>query len=625
MTSAAGVHHKAGIIPLVDYAEEGLPVSAYSVDDGLDDTSGSEYSEAPSIHELGTFEVKEIIGVGSNDHGQGMMFNVRWAGFDEREDTWEPASELLGCKALVRAFYEKLIAESPTQLDDPELAMPPIFRESTDEDAHQADFLLSAKHVQPPIDDPQAGWSDDEVEEEGIEWEDAQQPRYLEHSDVWSRYDVPGNGTMTDAVLRLTPAAAFLRTLTTRTSTHVTLDGTLTGLTIILNLISNEQLMSEATEEELGSPVKTLIISIWLIVCLKVHNNRAPTVYEPAWRQCATLKDIAIAIACDSDKFTSNPTFMDLIKYWTGRIEALRSAGGDWSDFAWWRDIPVGPKLFTRRPLCLEEKTYSRILTRRGLVTFAEFVLKKELESGRSPLRNIWHQQREWVLQEALLMFASMSPALLQACIHGEIIALREQTGHPVQEELETINSRGNEAPGTYANSFTDRSGMALSPIHLMPVIQDMNRYIKKKLSKDDNQWAAAIDKTWCPTADWSEAHNLQGYRRYTDWRPKNKKKPRKLEKCKARKAIIRSFVKQLEKRVREATEAGRHLSPCPRAIVNIGFSVRPQNRLLRSHAKHNQSNYIMNLFHALLVHRYRDDFVLQQTIIYTCWKVSQS
>ncbi len=72
------------------------------------------------------------------------------------------------------------------------------------------------------------------------------------------------------------------------------------------------------------------------------------------------------------------------------------------------------------------------------------------------------------------------------------------------------------------------------------------------------------------------------------------------------------------------ATAAGHGLLPCPRAIANIGFSVRPHNRLFKSHARHNQSNYIMNLFHALLVHHYQDEFLLQQTIIYTCWKVSQ-
>lgn len=469
------------------------------------------------------------------------------------------------------------------------------------------------------------------AEGEEIGDEEAQSPIFLRETFDCGQYEVQGQATGAGTTLAPT-VNQFLETLLEKSCTRMTRSSTVTGLAGFVGRFSNDLLLSEITTKDtatsLSLPVKALIISIWLIVCLKVHNGRAPTVQDPAWRQCATLKGIAIAIASDSDeiitrhvlpssdKITSHDVLLNLIRYWTARMEAFKPR--EWSDIPWWRDIPGG-ELFARYSVCLKEATFLNVLNRGGLCGFTEFVLKKELESGQSPLRHIWDHDDEWVMAKALLMFASMSPPLLEACIRGDVIALREQAGHPVQEELAVINAREDSAPGTYGNYFTDRSGMAPSPIHLMPIVKDLNRYIKKRPTEADNKWAATIDKTWCPKMDWSDDLNLQGLRRYTDWRPNYKKKP--LEPCRPRKVIIQAFSKELEKQLRKS-EYG--LLPCPRAIVNIGFSVRPHHRLSKSHAKHNQSNYIMNLFHALLVHHYGDEFLLQQTTLYTCWRASE-
>lgn len=71
MTDAAGARHKAGTIPIANYAEEHVPVSSIdkSLENALD--SGSEYSEAPSVQGIRIFGVEEILEVGPDDHGDG--------------------------------------------------------------------------------------------------------------------------------------------------------------------------------------------------------------------------------------------------------------------------------------------------------------------------------------------------------------------------------------------------------------------------------------------------------------------------------------------------------------------------------------------------------------------------
>lgn len=69
MTDAAGARHKAGTIPIANYAEEDVPASSIdkSLENALD--SGSEYLEAPSVHGTRIFEVEEILEVRPDDHG----------------------------------------------------------------------------------------------------------------------------------------------------------------------------------------------------------------------------------------------------------------------------------------------------------------------------------------------------------------------------------------------------------------------------------------------------------------------------------------------------------------------------------------------------------------------------
>lgn len=43
-------------------------------------------------------------------------YKVKWKGFTEDHNTWEPASSLAGCRALINKFYEKVQTQLPEKI-----------------------------------------------------------------------------------------------------------------------------------------------------------------------------------------------------------------------------------------------------------------------------------------------------------------------------------------------------------------------------------------------------------------------------------------------------------------------------------------------------------------------------
>lgn len=592
-----------------------------------DDTM-SEYSEPPAIEAVGEFEVAEIVAAGQDEHGRGLMFEVRWVDFVET--TWQPAFELLSVKHLVRKFYEREALAMNTQLDDPDFAMPEMFSSADADKTNQSEFLLGAGVVQAPADDPQSNPDDgnegDGKEIEGTLYEDIEEISVLYD---WSRYEardllkvemMPWDGT---------GAATFAQLLLKKTATRSIGDETKRGFLRSLHDIGNSKIVEEVAGTTVTPAVKALYISVWLIVCLKVHNERPPTEHQPAHVQCAVLHHSAVQIAVRlaaqyEDSENSEDYIIDLIRYWSNRLGDIRSVHGSWDDVHWWQTISQNISLFPLHPDPIADE-FLDSLNQEGYSGLLRVVLETEMTGGKSPLRIIWEKHNLWVRTEALKMFCSIPLNVLEAFIQGTLPSLSEREGSPVQVEMTMIKDRGDTAPGTYGNFFTDRSGMALSPLVLGPIVEDMRRYIKPKPTMEDHEWAIEVDNVLCPKKGWTKALIRKGFRRYTDWRPKDKKRPdQKPEKNRCRRGIIASFTQELLGSCEEAARSHRMYSPMPRALTNIGFSVKPHNRLFRHHAKHFQSNYIMNLFHALLMCRYGNLFRLQQMTLYTCWRPSQ-
>ena len=222
-------------------------------------------------------------------------------------------------------------------------------------------------------------------------------------------------------------------------------------------------------------------------------------------------------------------------------------------------------------------------------------------------------------------MLGTMEPLLLRACICGTVGALAERHGSVVRKELLSIAER-EVTPGTYANFFTDRSGMALTPAQLRVVLEGMKRYLNLKASSPDLIWIWKIDRLHFPKKNWLRANVDGGLRRYTDWKPNDPKHPnRPFKRDERRRAVLFHFIKEVERVISSYETAGRLHVPCVRPLTEVGYAKRPCHRLEKHHAKHVNSNYIMNLFHAVMMASLGRDFRLQQVILYSCWRSGQA
>ncbi len=89
---------------------------------------------------------------------------------------------------------------------------------------------------------------------------------------------------------------------------------------------------------------------------------------------------------------------------------------------------------------------------------------------------------------------------------------------------------------------------------------------------------------------------------------------------------MLFNFIEEVEKMTVAAKVVGRLHVPCARPLTEVGYAKRPNHRLSAHHAKHVQSNYIMNLFHVLMMKAFHNDFRLQQVVaLYSCWRSGQA
>ena len=142
-----------------------------------------------------------------------------------------------------------------------------------------------------------------------------------------------------------------------------------------------------------------------------------------------------------------------------------------WDQIGWWKAIPLLPNLFPDK-----EDTFQNHLLRlweeEDLTAMTNYCLKLDPEAGKSPLAR--YEAPEYTLSRSRRMLGSMDPLLLAACVRGTVASLAETEGDPVRKELQVIAARDDVSPGTYANFFTDHTGMAITPAQLQLVVRNM-------------------------------------------------------------------------------------------------------------------------------------------------------
>ncbi len=204
------------------------------------------------------------------------------------------------------------------------------------------------------------------------------------------------------------------------------------------------------------------MITIWLIICLKAHNNLGIMAYLHARKHCASLARTAVELYDDPDQEGPSKSLLRLsLAYWERRIRETyaysKTAGYVlWDQIRWWKAIPSLPNLFQDKEDTLQNHLL-RLWEEEDLTATTNYCLKLGLEAGKSPLAR--YEAPEYTLSRSRRMLGSMDPLLLAACVRGTVASLAETEGSLVRKELLVIAARDDVSPGTYANFFTDHSG----------------------------------------------------------------------------------------------------------------------------------------------------------------------
>lgn len=250
---------------------------------------------------------------------------------------------------------------------------------------------------------------------------------------------------------------------------------------------------------------KGLLLIIWLIVCLKVHNNIQPTIYKLLYMICGALRLAGIEIAHDPSRVElSNQYLESSLTYWYKRIRHSysdlndKSRGVQWERVQWWSDLELQPLLFKDRSNAIEEQLLTS-WEQDGLTEMVKECVRLELSTGHSPLDAAVQQSPSGITNLAREILVTMPKTVPRACILGKLGAWYEVPNSPLRNEMELIAKRDEVAPGIYANFFTDQSGMALSPAQLEVVVVNIKRYLDPNPSQEDNEWAYRIDRLHWP------------------------------------------------------------------------------------------------------------------------------
>jgi len=137
------------------------------------------------------------------------------------------------------------------------------------------------------------------------------------------------------------------------------------------------------------------------------------------------------------------------LQYCEGVLRIL--ADGLWLENLCYTSVPTGAGLFRMKPRNEVEEAFLTSLQHR-IPYLADTIIDKECEATRSPLKAIVDVDRGWIHGELMKMLASVDPAVLEACITGQLIPRTENKSSSVGTALAKAYGRGNSVPRIYGN-----------------------------------------------------------------------------------------------------------------------------------------------------------------------------
>ena len=371
------------------------------------------------------------------------------------------------------------------------------------------------------------------------------------------------------------------------------------------------------SNHNLASYASSLVVYVWLVVCLRLQYDQSPENSSVSSRMAAYFLAAHTVVAI-VHKVTW-PELKFATQYWEERM-ANQGQKDTWlKDDDWYQDIPILQG--QPRPNDMVAEEYMRILETEGKMGLAKAIMYKEKDGPKTSLRDavgdpstrINHQR------EILVMLASMDVHLLKAIIQGQVSRKAETPGDPVWTSLEVINDPKVVQPSIYMNIICDSMGISPTPEQWDEICDYMYMYVDR--GDKHNKFAADVDQLIYPTDKWPLQKTERGLRRYTDWKPSSKNG--NSSPCLERRQMVRHFVSEMKSRIQVERAKGRCHIPFSAPVIEIGFSINSHHRLWE-HRHHQNSNYLMNLAEAVLQYVFPGMFRLQQRIIFGCFRPLQ-
>lgn len=403
------------------------------------------------------------------------------------------------------------------------------------------------------------------------------------------------------------------------------------GVTASIKTINNLQLASDARHEEPGLQIKIVTVVVWLAACFRMHVKIEDSGTR-ASRACKSLLHAGLVVLkglrgtemVPGDHQTTKFPALErdahlegLLEYWEDRLVTSYQSSYYHN---WFKDIPLHEELFADKPANNSSADLLNSLKNGGIAGLAEKLMKLEYRTAKTPIRKLLENQRTWVHGNLIKLLATIDLAVLESMLKGTVLNRSRRLGDPVQKSLSMAQVRGDRTPAIYGNFFADEAGIPPLAIHWYQWAMDCRQYANQRPRNDPlEDWAEAVDKIWHPPS-----YHTRGDRRYCDIWTKDSITGRRSWKCSSkRRDRVREFSNTVGNRAKRMVAKGHALRPMQNPICNIGYSINPVRRL-GNHAKHTNSNHLMNLTEALFMYRYGKAFRIQQLILYTCWEESQ-
>lgn len=410
---------------------------------------------------------------------------------------------------------------------------------------------------------------------------------------------------------------ARARQLCSHTGTESAFQATVDGMLAGLGFVHNPRLRADVTQSDFSAQAYAYMVAVWLLVCFMISDKTTPkgrfvsrwygSLCTSAWQLMPTK------IAPPLKEFVNHTA------YWEWLLYVKKSS---WFHVENWAgNIPKNASLPVTSPAApCARALLQAFKTPTGLTSLAKRLLEVEKADQTTPIHMLCREKEErWALREMIQLLASVHPSVVESCIRQRVARDALINDHETAAELRRNGFETNK-PVIYLNSLCDRSGMPPTPRQWHKAVKIALDYISADSSANDV--AEKIDQAICPPRKWRREVSHRGFRRYMDYR--NLVIDGLNVKNEGRRRITEYFLTKMLARVSTDFALGRAHTPFSEAVGEVGFTKNPKERL-RNHARHVNSNYIMNLMESVFEVLFPSAFTLQQQVLHVCWRPCQA